>query len=144
MLALSPQPSSTGQSLTAPPSLENSFQPTGWVSPPWGTTHHRWWMNTRLGKASPCAWVEQLCAGLFTSSHSRWSELWEDWLRYHLALKRVWIHVYEMLTTGDQGESLWYDRACEMKDSNHMCWRGENLQDTSMMGEGGNQVQSTE
>ena len=50
----------------------------------------------------------------------------------------------EMLTTGDQGESLWYDTACEMKDSSHMCWCGENLQDTLMMGEGGNQVQSTE
>ena len=82
MLALSPHPSSTGQSLTAPSSLENSFQPTGWVPPPWGTTHHRWWTNTRLGKASPWAWEwnnSVLCFS--TPSYSRWSELWEDRLK---------------------------------------------------------------
>ena len=30
---------------------------------------------------SLCLRVEQLCAGLFTSSHSRWLELWEDRLK---------------------------------------------------------------
>lgn len=104
---------------------------------PLGDNPHRWWTNTRLGKASPWAWEwnnSVLCFS--TPSHSRGSELWEDWLKVPSGTEKgvnscAWDAHYWR-----QGESLWYDTACEMKESIYMCWCGENLQDTLMMGEG--------